>query len=53
MQVGLLGRELHVGDRLERLVLDADLLGRAPRLLRMLCGDERNRFAVVEDTIDR
>ena len=53
MQVGLLGRALHVGDRLERLVLDADPLGRAPRLLGMLGGDERDRLAVVEDAVDR
>ena len=53
MQVGLLGRALHVGDRLERLVLDADPLGGAARLLGMLGGDERDRLAEVEDAVDR
>ncbi len=52
-EVGSLGRALHVGDRLERLVVDADPLGGAARLLRMLGGDERDRLAVVEDAVDR
>ena len=30
-----------------------DQLGRATRLLGMIGGDERNRLAVVEDTVDR
>ena len=49
----LLGRALHVGDRLERLVLDDDLLGGAARLLGMLGRDERDGLAVVEDAVDR
>ena len=40
MQRLRLGRALGVDDRLERLVLDDDQLGRAPRLLRMLGGDD-------------
>ena len=53
MEVLELGRALHVGHRRERLVVDADLLGRAPRLLGVLGGDERDRLAVVEDAVDR
>ena len=53
MQIGQLRRPLHVGDRLERLVVDADALGRPPSLLGMLRGDERHRLAVVEDAVDR
>ena len=53
MQVGLLGRALHVGDRLELLVVDDDALGGAAGLLGMLGGDERDRLAVVEDAVDR
>ncbi len=53
VQVGQLGRALHVGDGLERLVLDDDPLGGAPRLLRMIGGDERDRLAVIEDAVDR
>ena len=49
----LLGRPLGVDDGLERLVLDDDRLGRAPRLLGMLGGDERDRLAVVADAVDR
>ncbi len=53
MQIFELGRALHVGDRLERLVLDDDAFGSAARLLRVLGGDEGDRLAVVEDTVDR
>ena len=53
MQIGLLGRALHVGDRLERLVVDDDPLGGAARLLGMLGRDERDRLAVVEHAVDR
>ena len=53
MQVDRLKRTLHVGDRLELLVLDPDALGRAARLLGMLGGDERDRLAVVENAVDR
>ena len=53
MQLGLLGRALHVGDGLERLVLDADLLGGAARLLGVLGGDERDRLAEVAHAVDR
>ena len=49
----LLGRALRVDDRLERLVLDDDRLGRAARLLGMLGRDERDRLAVVADAVDR
>ena len=48
----LLGRALHVGDRLERLVLDPDRGGGAPGLLRLLGGDERDRLAEVADAVD-
>ena len=37
----------------ERLVVDADPLGRAPRLLGMLGGDERDRLAEVANAVDR
>ena len=53
VQLGPLGRALHVGDRLERLVLDADPLGGAARLLGVLGGDERDRLAEVADAVDR
>ena len=53
VQLGPLGRALHVGDRLERLVLDAIALGRAARLLGVLGGDERDRLAEVADAVDR
>ncbi len=43
----LLRRPLRVDDRLEWLVLDANPLGRAARLLRMFRGYERNRFSEV------
>jgi hypothetical protein len=49
----LLGRALRVNDRLERLVLDADPLGRATRLLGVLGRDERDRFAEIADAVDR
>jgi len=49
----LLSRALRVDDRLERLVLDLDPLGRAARLLRMLGGDERDRLAEVAHPVDR
>ena len=49
----LLGRALRVDDRLERLVLDADPLGGAARLLGMLGGDERDRLAEVAHAVDR
>ena len=48
----LLGRALHVDDRLEQLVLDADRRGGAAGLLRLLGGDERDRLAVVADAVD-
>ena len=53
VELGPLGRALHVGHGLERLVLDPDLLGRAARLLGMLGGDERDRLAEVADAVDR
>ena len=53
MEVGQLRRALHVGDRIERLVLDDDPLGGAACLLRMLGRHQRHRFAVVEDAVDR
>ena len=49
----LLGCPLGVDDGLERLVGDADLLGGAARLLRVLGGDEGDRLAEVADAIDR
>ena len=48
-----LGRALGVDDRLERLVLDAHGRGRAPRLLRLLGGDDRDRLAEVAHAVDR
>ena len=53
MQRLLLGRALGVDDELERLVLDPDALRRAPRLLRVLGGDQRDRLAEVADAVDR
>ena len=49
----LLGGALHVGHRLERLVLDPHLLGRPARLLGVLGGDERDRLAEVAHLVDR
>jgi hypothetical protein len=49
----LLGRALHVGHRLQRLVGDADGRGRAPRLLRLLGGDDGDGLAEVADAVDR
>ena len=43
---------LGVDDRLERLVLDPHLLGRAPRLLRVLGRDDRNGLAVIADAVE-
>ena len=51
MERRLLGRPLHVRDRLEHLVLDADGSGGTPRLLRLLRSDERHRLAVVADAV--
>ena len=51
MERRLLGRALHLRDRLEHLVLDADGRGGTPRLLRLLGGDERHRLAVVADAV--
>ena len=47
-----LGRALRVDDRLERLVVDADPLGGAARLLGMLGGDDRDRLAEVADALE-
>jgi hypothetical protein len=47
----LLGRAFCIDDGLERLVLDADPLGGAARLLRMLGGDERDRLSEVAHTL--
>ena len=48
-----LGRALRVDDRLERLVLDADLGGGAARLLGMLGRDHGNRLAEVAHAVER
>ncbi len=48
----LLSGVLGVDDRLEGLVFDRDLLGRAPRLLRVLGGDEGDRLAEIADAVD-
>ncbi len=53
VELRLLRRALHVGDRFERLVLDADRLGGTTSLLGVLGGDERHRLAVVADPVDR
>ena len=53
MELLLLEGALHVDDRLERLVRDADPLGRAPGLFRVLGGHERDGLAVVADAVDR
>ena len=49
----LLGGALHVGHRLERLVVDPHLLGGAARLLGVLGRDERDRLAEVAHLVDR
>ena len=49
----LLGRALHVDDRLEQLVLDLDCGGGPARLLGLLGGDERDGLAVVADAVAR
>ena len=51
VQRRLLGGALHVDDRFEQLVLDADGCRSAARLLRLLGGDERDRLAVVADAL--
>ena len=51
MERRLLGRALHVDDRLEQLVLDPHGGGGAARLLRLLGRDERDRLAVVADAL--
>ena len=51
MQVLLLERALHVGDRLQLVVRDANALGRAPSLLGMIGRNESDRLAVVEDSV--
>ena len=48
-----LGGAARIDDRLERLVLDADLLGRPARLLRVLRRDQRDRLPEVADAVDR
>ena len=48
----VLGGTLRVDDRVERLVFDPNLLGGAPGLLRVLRGDDRNRLAVVADSVE-
>ena len=53
VELGLLGRALHVGHRLERLVVDTDLLGRPARELGVVGGDERDGLAEVADAVDR
>ena len=53
MELRALGRPLHVGNGLERLVVDLDLLGRPARLLRVLGRDEGDRLAEVAHTVDR
>ncbi len=53
MQRVLFRRALGVDDELEFLVLDADALRRAPRLLRVLGGDQRDRLTEVADAVDR
>src|SRR5919204_1897149 len=49
----LVGRALGINDRLEWLVLDPDLLGGTPSLLRVLRCDERDRLAEVADAVGR
>ena len=48
-----LGGSLGVGDRLERLVLDAHRRRRTAGLLGLLGRDHRDRLAEVADAIDR
>ena len=48
-----LGGALGIDDRVERLVLDLDLGGRAPRLLGVLGGDDRDRLAEVAHAVER
>ncbi len=52
MQRLLLGCALRVDDELERLVVDPDPFRRAPRLLGMLGGDERDRLAEIADAVE-
>ena len=49
----LLGRALHVDDRLEQLVLDLDGRRRPARLFRLLGRDERDGLAVVAHAVAR
>jgi hypothetical protein len=45
--------EVHVHERLERLVVHLDQLGRPPRGLGMVGRDDRDRLALVADDVDR
>ena len=53
MERRLLGRALHVDDRLEGLVLDPDRCSRSARLLGLVGRDQGNRLAVVADAVAR
>ena len=46
-------RALGVGQRLEHLVVDLDLLGRRARGLGVVGGDDRDRLALVADVLPR
>jgi hypothetical protein len=48
-----LQRRDEVGDRGQQLVLDLDRLGREARLFRVVCRDERDRFAHVPHDVRR
>ena len=48
-----LGGALRIRDRSERLVVDGDALGRAPGLLGMLGGHDRDGLSEVADAVDR
>ena len=50
---GRVERALGVGQRLEHLVVDLDLLGRRARGLGVVGGDDRDRLALVADVLPR
>ncbi len=53
VQLGAGCRPLHLGDRVERLVVDCDLRGGAACLLGVVRGNDCNRLTEVPHTVDR
>jgi len=47
----VVGGAFRIGDRLQYVVVDADLLERLPSGLRMVGGDQRDRFSLIPHQI--